>query len=139
MFYPATFDLDQKDQYYIVSFKDIPEALTQGYSFEEAKEMAQDALITAMEFYFEENRSVPLPSTTNDSEHLIALPASIWVKVLLLNAMLEQHVSQSDLAKRLGKPRQEMQRIINLNHSTKIDTIAEALACLGKSLDINLK
>jgi len=139
MFYPATFNLDPKDQCYIVSFKDIPEALTQGYSFEEAKEMAQDALITAMEFYFEENRSVPLPSIANDSEHLIALPASVWVKVLLLNTMLEQHVSQSDLAKKLGKSRQEMQRIINLNHSTKIDTMADALACLGKSLNISLK
>ena len=138
MHYPATFQLDQKDNCYVVTFKDIPEALTQGYSLEEAKEMAQDALITAMDFYFDDNRSVPLPSLPNDNDHLISLPISVWVKVLLLNTMLEQRISQAELAKRLGKSRQEMQRIINLHHSTKIDTMADALACLGKTLNINL-
>ena len=138
MHYPATFQLNPKNHSYTIAFKDIPEALTQGYSLEEAKEMAQDALITAMDFYFDDNRPVPLPSLPNDNDHLISLPISMWVKVLLLNTMLEQRISQAELAKRLGKSRQEMQRIINLHHSTKIDTMADALACLGKTLNINL-
>lgn len=132
MLYPAKFDL-QDDGCYVVSFRDIPEALTQGYSLDEAKEQALDALITAMDFYFEDNRAVPIPSESLDGEYVIELPISIWSKVLLLNAMLEQHVSQADLAKRLGKNRQEMQRIIDLNHNTKIDTIVDALKQLGKN------
>lgn len=138
MQYPAIFQLDPKDNCYTVTFKDIPEALTQGYSLEEAKEMAQDALITSMDFYFDDNRSVPLPSLPSDNDQVISLPISVWVKVLLLNTMLEQRISQAELAKRLGKSRQEMQRIVNLHHSTKIDTMADALACLGKKLSINL-
>jgi len=35
-----------------------PEALTCGDNLDDAKEMAQDALITAMDFYFEDRRSV---------------------------------------------------------------------------------
>lgn len=132
MKYPARFTLDADSNCYVVTFRDIPEALTQGYSIEEATEQAADALITAMDFYFEDNRSVPQPSPAEDDEHLIDIPLSIWSKVLLLNTMLEQHVSQSELASRLNKSRQEMQRIINLGHNTKIDTIVDALKALGK-------
>lgn len=131
MLYPAKFDL-QDDGCYVVSFRDIPEALTQGYSLEETKENALDSLITAFDFYFEDNRAIPLPSEALEGEYLIELPISVWSKVLLLNAMLEQHVSQSELAKRLHRSRQEMQRIIDLNHNTKIDTVVEALKQLGK-------
>ena len=61
MFYPATFTLEENGGY-TVSFRDIPEALTCGDNLDDAKEMAQDALITAMDFYFEDRRSVPMPS-----------------------------------------------------------------------------
>lgn len=131
MLYPAKFDLND-DGCYVVSFRDIPEALTQGFSLEEAKEQALDSLIIAFDFYFEDNRSIPIPSEALEDEYLIELPISVWSKVLLLNAMLEQHVSQSELAKRLHRSRQEMQRIIDLNHNTKIDTVVEALKQLGK-------
>ncbi|MFW2014213.1 type II toxin-antitoxin system HicB family antitoxin [Acinetobacter bereziniae] len=132
MLYPAKLYRNPDTNCYIVSFRDIPEALTQGYSLDEAKEQALDALISAFDFYFEDNRSIPMPSKALEGEYLIELPISVWSKVLLLNAMLEQHVSQSDLAKRLHRSRQEMQRIIDLSHNTKIDTIVDALKQLGK-------
>ena len=46
--YPAKFDPD--DGGFVVSFRDIPEALTQGDTIEEAREAARDALLTAMDF-----------------------------------------------------------------------------------------
>ncbi len=136
MLYPAKFELE--DGCYVVSFRDIPEALTQGYSLEEATEMAEDALQTAMDFYFEDNRPVPMPSQAQEGEHLISLPLSVWSKVLLLNTMLEQHISQTELAKRLHKPKQEVQRIVDLNHSTKIDTVIDALKALGKQPQLSI-
>jgi antitoxin HicB len=52
--------------------------------------------------------------------------------------MLEEHVSQADLAKRIGKKKQEMQRIINLGHNTKIDTLVSALEALGKKINFSV-
>lgn len=130
MNYPATFI--QEDGGYTVTFRDIPEAITQGDSYEEAALMAQDALATAMEFYFEDNRPVPLPSQPLDGEVIVELPLSVWSKVLLLNEMLSQHVSQAELAKRLGVKPQQVTRIVNLEHTTKIDTLVEAFKALGK-------
>ena len=136
MQYPATFL--QEDGGYIVTFRDIPEALTQGDSYEEALEMAQDALATAMDFYFEDNRPVPMPSQALDGEVMVSLPLSIWSKVLLLNEMLNQHVSQVDLAKRMGIKPQQVTRIVNLEHATKIDTLVEAFKALGKTPVLSL-
>ena len=136
MNYPATFL--QEDGGYTVTFRDIPEAITQGDSFEEAVAMAQDALATAMEFYFEDNRPVPLPSQALDGEVIVELPLSIWSKVLLLNEMLAQHVSQAELAKRMAIKPQQVTRIVNLEHTTKIDTLVQAFKALGRTPTFNL-
>ena len=59
---------------YVVRFRDIPEALTSGASRDEAIEMACDALATAMQFYFEDRREVPMPSQAAKGEVLVWLP-----------------------------------------------------------------
>ncbi|HIN56175.1 MAG TPA: type II toxin-antitoxin system HicB family antitoxin [Acinetobacter pittii] len=132
MQYPATFTLNPKTGCYFVEFRDIPEALTQGYSIEEATEEAKDALITAMDFYFENNRIIPMPSPAQEGDHQIDLPLSIWSKILLLNTMLEQNVNQSELARRLHIQRQAVQRLVDLSYTTKIDAVIDALKVLGK-------
>ena len=137
MFYPARFTAE--DNGYTVTFRDIPEALTCGDDLTDAREMATDALITAMDFYFEDKRPVPLPSTLQDGEEWVELPASLFAKVLLLNEMLAQNVSNTELARRMGTRKQDIQRIVNLNHATKIDTIAAALQQLGKHLTFSIK
>lgn len=123
---------------FVVSFPDIPEALTSGDSIAHACAMAADALATAMEFYFEDGRQVPLPSKPRRNQHLVELPASVSAKVLLLNEMLAQGVSQAELARRLHTRKQEVQRIVNLEHATKIDTIEAAFRALGRRLELTV-
>lgn len=137
MFYPA--QLDYADDGVTVSFRDIPEALTCGATKDEALNQARDALATAMEFYFEDKRRVPLPSSALDGDELVALPASLAAKVLLLNEVLAQRVSNTELARRMGMTKQTAQRLFDLNHATKIDTLQEALKALGKDLIISVR
>ncbi|SAK65550.1 Antitoxin HicB [Caballeronia pedi] len=134
--YPALFEPEGSG--FVVSFRDIPEALTQGDTLDEAREMAADALLTAMDFYFEDKRPVPSPSKAKKGEELVALPASVSAKILLLNEMIAQGVTPSELARRLSTRPQDVNRIMTLNHATKIDTIAEALSVLGKQLEISI-
>jgi antitoxin HicB len=122
---------------FAVKFRDIPEALTCGATRDEAIDMARDALATAMDFYFEDERVVPMPSSPKRGDVLVDLPASVSAKVLLLNTMLEQKISASELARRMHTRRQEINRVINLRHPTKIDTIAAALAALGMHLELS--
>lgn len=135
MLYPANFAPDEAGGF-VVTFRDIPEAITQGDTEEEAREMAQDALVTAMDFYFEDRRPVPPPSSMQAGERGIELPLSIAAKVILLNEMLAQRIRPVDLARHMNTAPQEINRIIDLHHSTKIDRVAEALASLGKRLTL---
>lgn len=134
--YPAF--LEPEGDGFNVTFRDIPEAITCGDNREDALEMAAGALLTAMEFYFEDRRPVPLPSEPNEGEVLVPLPASVWAKVLLLNEMLAQRVTPAELARRLNTRPQDVTRIVNLGHATKIDTISAALRTMGKDLEISV-
>ncbi|MDM4091607.1 type II toxin-antitoxin system HicB family antitoxin [Klebsiella oxytoca] len=130
MRYPVKLEPDSGG--YVVSFPDIPEALTQGDTREEALEMARDALVTAFEFYFEDGERVPAPG--NITGDFVEVPASIAAKVLMLNAFIDSGLTQVELAARMGVKKQEVTRLFDLHHSTKIDTIQRALAALGKTL-----
>lgn len=130
--YPV--NLRKDGEFITVSFPDIPEAHTFGKDREHALEMAGEALATAMEFYFEDERPVPSPSKPKRGQPVVELPPSIAAKVLLLNEMLRQKVRPADLARRIGVTRQEVNRLTNLKHPTKIDRIDLALRALGKRL-----
>lgn len=132
MRYPV--NLTPCDGGYVVSFPDIPEALTQGDDREEALSMAADALVTAFDFYFEDRREVPLPSLCDGD--FIEIPASVTAKVLLLNAVVQAGVSNAELARMVGTRPQEITRVFDLHHATKIDTIQKALSVMGKRLDM---
>jgi antitoxin HicB len=134
MRYPVNLRRDGK--FILVSFPDIPEAHTQGEDEAEALEMAKDALETALDFYFEGARKVPSPSKPKRGQRSIELPASLSAKVLLLNEMIAQRVRPAELARRLRVKPQEVTRLIDVRHATKIDGIALALKALGKTLEI---
>ena len=124
---------------YTASFPDIPEAHTSGRTRDQALEMARDALESAMEFYFEDHRQVPPPSAPKHGQDVVELPAWLSAKVLLLNEMLAQAVTPAELARRLDTSPQTVQRIIDLDHATKIDTIADAFRALNRRLDFRVR
>jgi antitoxin HicB len=134
MHYPANVKPDGDG--WMVTFPDIPEALTAGSTHEEAIAMAKDALVSALEFYFDDRREIPEPSRLKRGQVPIELPASIAAKVLLLNEMVKQKVRPSELARRLGTTAQEVNRLTQLTHATKIDGIDNALQALGKRLEV---
>lgn len=136
MQYPVTITPDGDT--WMVEFPDVPEARTCGDTKEEALAEAADALVTAFEFYFEDQRPVPAPSKVKRGVDAVSIPASVWSKVLLLNSMLELGITQSELGRRIGMRRQDVGRLVNLHHATKIDTLEQAIAATGKRLEIGV-
>ncbi|NRN28018.1 type II toxin-antitoxin system HicB family antitoxin [Photorhabdus heterorhabditis] len=136
MRYPVTLEPVEEGGYF-VSFPDIPEALTQGDTREEALEMALDALITAFEFYFEDNEKIPLPSPVG--QDYVDVPLSVASKVLMLNAFLDSKLTQIELANRMGVKKQEVTRIFDLRHSTKIDTVGKVASAIGHQLTLSIE
>jgi len=137
MYYPARFEPAEEGGY-VVTFRDIPESITQGDTFKEAMKMAREVLVLGIECYFDAHKHVPVPSELQADECLVELPVSVWAKVLLLNEMIAAKVGPSELARRMHTRPQEANRIIDLGHATKIDTLSRALAALGKRLEISV-
>lgn len=100
--------------------------------------MGIDALLTALDFYFEDKRPVPLPSTATSDEELVGLTVSISAKVLLMNELLAQGVSRMELARRLRTSRLGVKRLVDPAYAINIDMIAQAVAALGKRLEISV-
>ena len=136
--YPVKLTLDKVDGGFVVTFPDIPEAITQGDTKAEALVAAKDALETALDFYFEDKRAVPRPSKPKRGQNVIDLSASLSAKVLLLNEMIKQGVRSAELARRLNTTPQEVNRLTNIRHTTRIDGIAAALQVMGKHLDMRV-
>jgi antitoxin HicB len=137
MRYPAKLE-PQEEGGYVVRFPDIPEAITQGEDVEDALRHAADALESALEFYFEARRPVPAPSKPRRGQRVVELPVSVAAKVLLLNEMLRQKVRPAELARRIGTSPQEVNRLTDIRHTSRIDGVDNALRALGKRLEVHV-
>lgn len=136
LLYPAR--VTQQGNEFLVTFVDVPEAITSGTTREEALALAADALVTAMDFYFEDRRAVPAPSRVKRGQVAVEVPASVAAKVLLLNELVAAGVRNAELARRMHTSAQEVTRLTDLHHPTKIDTVARALQALGRSLELRV-
>lgn len=122
----------------LVAFPDVPEANSVGGDQEEALLNALDALESAFEIYFDERRPVPLPSKVKKGQAVVSLPALVTSKVLLWNEMLAQNVRKAELARRLHVHMPQVDRLLDLRHSSKIEMVEAALKSLNRSLDVSL-
>lgn len=135
--YPAKFTPCEEGGF-TVTFRDVPEAITQGDDMDEARAMAADALESAMDFYLEDKRPVPAPSKARKGEELIALPVVVGAKVALLNQMLADRVRPVDLARAMNVPPQAVTRLLDTHYKTDIQTVANAFQAIGKRLDFSV-
>ncbi len=71
-----------------------------------------------------------------NAESFVELPASLSARILLLNEMIRQEIRPAELARRLKTTPQEVNRLTDIRHKTRIDGIAAALKVLGKRLDL---
>lgn len=135
--YPVNLELDTNNTY-LVTFPDIPEAVSVGDDEDEALLNALDALETVIEAYFDEKREVPMPSKAGKGQPVVSLPALVVSKVLLQNEMLRQGVRKAELARRLNVHMPQVDRLLNPRHSSKLETIEAAFLSLGKRLKISV-
>ena len=136
--YPVNVTQNDTEQGYVLTCDDIPGVVAHGLTISEALEAGRVALEGAIEAYLEDKKLVPKPSKTKRGEHGIELPTSLAAKVLLLNEMITQKVRPAELARMLNTTPQEVNRLTNVRHTTRIDGITAALQVLGKQLYVRV-
>jgi antitoxin HicB len=134
--YPVALTADEVDGGFVVTWRDLPEAITQGDTVAGALEAAEGALEAAIEMRMEDGLDIPPPSKAKKGEHLASLPVGSAMKAAVYLAMKEQGISKSDLARRMDLDEKEARRILDLRHSTKLPTLERALHALGKRVEV---
>ncbi|HEY5608045.1 MAG TPA: type II toxin-antitoxin system HicB family antitoxin [Alphaproteobacteria bacterium] len=140
--YPATLVRASRhargEKGFVVSFRDFPEAHSQGENGADALHMAADCLDEAIAARIVADEAIPPPSRAARSDRLVALSGQMAAKAALYLALRESKVSKSALARRLGCDEKDVRRLLDPRFGSKLPRIEAALAALGKRLIIDL-
>lgn len=112
---------------YIVTFPDVPEAITGADTRTDAIALARDALIAALGGYIEDKVDIPVPSEKKTKQFVTYLRPLEAAKIALYMSMTSDKVSNVKLAKLIDVDEKEVRRMLDLDHQTKIETINSAL------------
>ena len=128
----------QENGWWLVRFPEIPEALTEGETEEEAHANAIDCIIAALEGYMKAGKPVPRPSARGPGGARAVLPSLVTAKLAVYETMRTHGWSKVKLAKELGVAENSVRRLLNLRHSSQIGVVDAALAKMDAELSIDL-
>ena len=120
----------------LVTSPDFPELVTFGEDRDDALSYAVGAFSEAIAARMALREPIPLASKGRASDDRVALPLQVELKVRLYQSMDSQGIRKADLARMMDLHRQEIDRLLDLNHATSLAKIERAFAVLGKTLDI---
>lgn len=136
--YRALFEPGDRRGNVVVSFPDVPEAITQGHGKSDARVMAEEALGLVLLDYLERGKSLPKPRAKGRGLIDVAVAPDVAAKLAVLEAFAAAGISKSELARRIGKDEKEVRRILDPRHPTKLPALTEALRVLGKRLVVGV-
>ena len=99
--YPVTLTEDTDDSGYVVTCRDLPEAITQGDTVAEALAEAADALDEALCGRINHGRDIPEPSAEQDGERLVPVPITTALKAAAYTKFRESGQTKVAIAKAL--------------------------------------
>jgi antitoxin HicB len=136
--YPVKLTSDRKDGGYVVTCRDVPEAITQGETTVEALAEAEGALQAAIECRIEDGLDIPAPSQPKRGERLATTPITTALKAAVYIALRDSGISKSEFARRMQVNEKEARRMLDPKHPTKVPTLERALAALGRRAEIEV-
>lgn len=129
--------LTQDEGTWLVTFPDVPEAITFGVDETEALRLAVDALETALSIYVDDRKPLPLPSIRHDLP-TVRPSALESIKLAVYSEMMAQGIRKAELARRLGWKAPQVDRLFDLGHASRLEQLEAAANALGKRIDVLL-
>lgn len=120
---------------FTVTFPDVPDAITHGFTREEALANASEALGLALRGYLADGEAIPAPASKTGVP--VAVDPSDAIKIAVIHRFLEANISKSELARRMAKSEGEARRILDPDYPSKIGAMQEALKALGQTIVIS--
>ncbi len=137
--YYALFEPDRRHGGFAVTFPDLNHGATQGETIEEAAEMAEDLLRSIVAELIKGGDELPRSSKRRGKRYrLVTLPALESAKAEFYSAFRASGVRKAELARRIGIPKTNVERIFDLEHASRFDQIEAAFRAIGKKIEVRI-
>jgi len=137
--YPALLVPDAEVGGFVVTFPDLPEAITQGDDLSDALHQAADCLEEAIVGRIRRHEPVPEASRVRSPQQAIPLPAQTAAKAALYLAVRQARLTESEVAERLNCGVEDVHRLLDPRSASKLGRLESALAALGQHLVVGMK
>ena len=127
-------ELEEDDGTIMVTSPDFSELTTFGIDRTEALARAVDALDEAIAARIHLGQEIPSPSR---GKNRVTLPSLTAVKVILYQGMKDQGIGKAELARRLGWHLPQVDRVLDVNHRSRLDRMDAALGAIGRCLEVS--
>lgn len=134
--YPVDLTVDD-DGRTVARLPDIPGCVTDGADEAEALREAADALEESLAHYILNNEAAPAPSPAR-GRPCVSAATVIAAKIALVDVMRESGTSNAALGRALEVGENEVRRMRDPHHSTKIDRLEQALGALGRRVVVSI-
>jgi antitoxin HicB len=134
--YPVVLKRGPRDRRIVVTFPDLPEALTDGKDLNDALHEAADCLEEALACRISLREEIPVPTKRLKASHWVDVPLHLAPKVALYMTMRRQKVTNSELARRIKCRETIVRRMLNPKHHSKPERLQAALAALGQRVRV---
>ena len=137
MDYPVDLRPDDNDTV-LVTFPDVPGAITFGSDEGEALASAIDALETIFSALITDRREIPRPSAPRGRKTVS--PSLLGrLKISVYRAMRERGWRKADLARAMSLNPRQIDRLLDLRHGSTVAQLEQALAACGKRVEVDLR
>jgi len=135
--YPVTLKKDSNGTL-LVTAPDFPELTTFGEDKADALIRAADAIATVMQGRISDREKIPKPSQARRGQPYAYLSTLVAAKLALYELMIKTGTRKADLARKLGVHAPQVDRLLDLDHESRLDQIDSAVRALGKELQIRI-
>lgn len=124
----------------LVACPALPEVATFGDDEQDALGYAVGAIEEVLAARMAYKRDIPLPAKDETGRlHPVRLSTLTGLKVRLYCSMRAQGVTKAELARRMGIARQSADRLLDLNHASRLDMLDAAFLALGQEVAVELR
>jgi antitoxin HicB len=134
--YPVVLTADD-DGGFVVEFPGLPFGVTQGDDLSEAMANAEDALVVVISTLIDDGQEVPEP-LSGDFEYHVRLPDHVALKLALHRAFRASGINKAELGRRLSWGNQQVARLFDARHLTRVDHLFSAFRALNTRVDFTV-
>lgn len=136
--YPATASFDEDTGQYEIVYRDFSNLHSVALTEDDIELEAKDGLTAMIGDLIDSRIPIPHPSTPNDGDFVIHLPVLICLKAALHNAMISTGTRKADLARKLNQKGPQIDRLLDVSHASKVETLEQALYLLGYEISVQI-